>query len=123
MKDSTYNEYEFAEFPVNAGDVVQIGVNDGTKVLTFFTESSGGLLTAALQQSVNEKISTGWYSDSYEFHYGSIPLKTKTVGGKTHYYAEYTARHTGKLTTALKVNENTTASLGGAYVKINGELK
>lgn len=131
MKASTYNEYEFAEFPVNAGDVVQIGVNgvtgleyDGTKRLVFFAEYPGGALSDALALS-EESYKTGWYSRCYVFHYGSgtVPLKTKTVNGRTHYYAEYTVQHDGKLTVGLKVNSYTSEGLGGAYVIINGTLK
>lgn len=118
MKPTTYHEYEFAEFSVNVGDVVQIGVNDGTRIATFFAEYPGGALNDALALGVNE-YKTGWYSGCYEFHWASIPLKIKNG----HYYAEYTVKHSGKLTTALKINDNTTVSLGGAFVKINGELK
>lgn len=130
MQDSTWHQWDFAEFPVNAGDVVQVGVNgvrnldtnDGTKMVTFFAEYPGGAIKDALALGYNE-YKKGWYDGCYEFHWGSIPLKTKTVDGRTHYYAEYTVKHTGKLTVGLKVNDYTTDSLGGAFVKINGELK
>lgn len=128
MKDSSYNEFEFAEFSVSAGDVVRIGLNgvsngnydNGTNAYYFFTEIPGGILSTALTKSSGYKTGVIWYDGCYEFqrsaHYN-------TVSGKKIYYGEYTVKHTGKLTVAIKVNENTTDSLGGAYVKINGELK
>lgn len=128
MKASSYNEYEFAEFSVNAGDVIRIGLygvnngdyDNGTNAAYFFTEISGGILSNIMTKSEGYKTNEIWYDGCYEFQRG---IHYNTVSGKKIYYGEYTVKHTGRLTVAIKVNANTTDSLGGAYVKINGELK
>lgn len=113
-----YTAWEFAEFPVSAGDVIQVGTNDGEKLGTGFTESRDGFLDAMSRLSYAQTISSGWYSGCFNYSYTGANYFIKN--NKTMIYQQYTAQHDCILTVALAVGSKSVSARGGSYVKING---
>lgn len=113
-----YVGWEFAEFPVSAGDVVQVGTNDGVKLATCFAESENGFLDAMNSLPYGQMISSGWYSGCFNYSYTGA--NTIVKNGRTMICQQYTVQHGGILTVALKVNDSSVSARGGSYVFING---
>jgi len=96
--------------------VVQVGTNDGEKLLACFVESRDGFLDAMSRLSYAQKISTGWYSGGFNLAYSESNKITKN--GRTLICQQYTVQHNCILTVAMAANS--ISERGGSYVRING---